>query len=66
MSSAEIVQALESWSASAVTAENAAYLSKFADDHAEDDYFRPGPHLGGDAENALFEWCDSAITLITM
>jgi hypothetical protein len=66
MSAAEILHALENWNESSVSPENAAFITKFADDHGDDDYFRPGPHLGGDAENALFEWCDSAVTLISM
>mmetsp|Transcript_31977 Transcript_31977/g.76435 ORF Transcript_31977/g.76435 Transcript_31977/m.76435 type:complete len:167 (-) Transcript_31977:63-563(-) len=39
-------------------------LQEFVDKDVED--WRTGPHLGGECENALLEWVDSCLTLLTV
>lgn len=66
MSAEEVIASLEAWSAPSVSASDRQFLHEFCEAHIEDEFFRPGPHMGGAAENALFEWVDSAITLATI
>lgn len=62
----ELLAALAGWAASSVCPEDRQFLENFCEEHCDDEFFQPGPHMGGAAENALFEWIDSAITLSTM
>ena len=66
MSAEEVIASLEAWSVPSVSAVDCKFLEQFCEAHLEDEFFQPGPHMGGAAENALFEWVDSAITLSTI
>jgi hypothetical protein len=62
----ELFQRLKDWNSSNATAETKSFAENFLENEGEDPYFRPGEHMGGECENALFEWVDAALTLLTI
>ena len=61
-----LIQRIKQWEASKAPAEAKAFASRFLDSDGGDPYFSSGDHMGGECENALFEWVDAALTLLTI
>mmetsp|Transcript_31569 Transcript_31569/g.72143 ORF Transcript_31569/g.72143 Transcript_31569/m.72143 type:complete len:183 (-) Transcript_31569:125-673(-) len=62
---ARLVTEMKAWGASQVDAARADELRSFADEHQDEPgYFTPGDHLGGECENAIYDWTDAAISLV--
>jgi hypothetical protein len=64
MDGAALLQRLKGWNAQ-TAAGCAAFAERFLEEQGRDPLFSPGEHLGGECENALFEWTDAALTLLT-
>lgn len=62
----ELIQLIASWDVSNATAEVKAFADRFLESEGGDPYFCAGDHMGGECENALFEFVDAALTLLTI
>jgi hypothetical protein len=62
----DLLQTMARWDASCATAESKAFADRFLESDGSDPYFRAGDHMGGECENALFEFVDAALTLLTI
>jgi len=60
----DLLEVLQQWEPAWVSAQAVESIEQYIDEHARE--FCEGEHLGGSSENALCQWADAAVSLVSV
>ena len=63
-SAQDLIEVLQQWEPAWVSAQAVNLIEQYIDEHARE--FCEGEHLGGMSENALCQWADAAVSLVSI